>query len=347
MIGVIAVDYPPWNFGEGKVMRSYFRSGLMTALALTLSTFAATALAQNWPNRPIKLIVPTGPGLGTDIMARYMAEAVSRGLGQQMYVENIGGAGGVLGAQTAARATPDGYTFFFANGSALTSNQYMIANIKYDPEKDFDAVAILTTGAPFVFAAHPDQPYKNVPELLAYAKANPGKLSYAVDATSGLGLVAARAFVKRSGIDIVEVPYRSTPQMLQDVSSGRVPIMISAMGPVEPLLTAGALRPIAMSSERRFVTFPNVQAIAETIPGFNIDGWLTVVAPAGTPLDFRTRVGLEITKFIDNDDVRKRMTTNGLVIAPPGGTPQTATEYIRKEQARWRDLARELNLKPE
>lgn len=308
---------------------------------------AGAAQAQGWPNKPLKLIVPTGPGLGTDIMARLMADGVSRGLGQQMFVENIASAGGVAGAQAAARAAPDGYTFFFANGSALTSNQYLIANIRYDPARDFDAVAILTTGAPFVFAAHPDQPYKNVPELIAYGKANPGKLSYAVDVSSGLGLVAARAFVKRSGMDMVEVPYRSTPQMLQDTSAGRVPLMVSAMGPVEPLLSAGTLRPIGMSSERRFVTFPDVQAIAETLPGFNIDGWLTVVAPTGTPLDIRSRVGAEITKFIAQDDVQKRMTTNGLVVAAPGGTVQSAGDYIRREQARWRDLAKELDLKPE
>ena len=320
---------------------------LRASLAAFFALFATIVTAQDWPAKPIRLIVPTGPGLGTDIMARLMSEGISRGVGQSLFVDNIAGAGGVLGAQTAARATPDGYTFFFANGSALTSNQYMIANIKYDPEKDFDAVAILTTGAPFVFAVTPDQPYRNVPELIAYAKANPGKLSYGVDATSGLGLVAARAFVKRAGVEIVEVPYRSTPQMLQDAVSGRVPLMISAMGPVEPFLRAGNLRPIAMSSESRFETFPDVQAIAETIPGFNIDGWLTVVAPAGTPLDIRSKVGAEITKYIALEETRKRMVTNGLVVAPPGGTPQSALAYIRREQARWRDIALELNLKPE
>ena len=316
-------------------------------LAAAFALCATLAQAQPWPNKPMKLIVPTGPGLGTDIMARLMAEGVSRGLGQQMFVENIASAGGVAGAQAAARAAPDGYTFFFANGSALTSNLYMIANIRYDPVKDFDPVAILTTGAPFVFASHPDQPYKNVPELIAFAKANPGKLSYAIDVSSGLGLVAARAFVKRSGVDMVEVPYRSTPQMIQDVQAGRVPMMVSAMGPVVSMLTAGSLRPVAMSSESRFVTFPDVQAIAETIPGFGIDGWLTVVAPAGTPLDIRARVGAEITKFIADPDIQKRMTTNGLVVAPPGGTVQSADAYIKREQARWRDLAVELNLKPE
>lgn len=319
------------------------RAGLAAALAI----FATCASAQNWPTRPVKLIVPTGPGLGTDIMARLMADGVSRGLGQAMFVENLAGAGGVVGAQAAARAAPDGYTFFFANGSALTSNQYMLANIKYDTVKDFDAVAILTTGAPFVFASHPDQPFKNIPELIAYAKAHPNKLSYGVDASSGLGLVAARAFVKRSGIDVVEVPYRSTPQMIVDAQAGRVQFMVSAMGPVVSMLTANSLRPIGMSSESRFVTFPNVQAIAETIPGFNIDGWLTVVAPAGTPLDIRKRVGEEITRFIAEDDIRKRMVTNGLVVAGPGGTPQTALDYIRKEQARWKEIAVELDLKPE
>ncbi len=322
-------------------------TALRLIFAALLAIAAASASAQSWPTKPIRLIVPTGPGLGTDIMARLMADGVSRSLGEAMVVENIAGAGGVLGANTAARAAPDGYTFFFANGSALTSNQYMLANLRYDPTKDFDAVAILTTGAPFVFAARPDRPFQNIVDLIAFAKANPGKLTYGVDATSGLGLVAARAFVKRAGVEIVEAPYRSTAQMLQEATAGRVDFMVSAMGPVEPFLTSGALRPLGLSSQHRFVTFPDVQAIAETIPGFNIDGWLTVVAPAGTPLDIRTKVGAAITGFIARDDIQKRMLTNGLVVAPAGGTPQRAADYIRREQARWRDIAVELDLKPE
>jgi tripartite-type tricarboxylate transporter receptor subunit TctC len=328
----------------GIALKSLFRALCALAACLT-ATFAPAQ--QNWPTRPIRLIVPTGPGLGTDIMARLMADGVSRGLGAAMVVENIAGAGGVLGAQAAARAEPDGYTFFFANGSALTSNKYMLANLRYDPDNDFDAVAILTTGAPFVFAADPKQPFSNVPELVAYAKAHPGKLSYGVDTSSGLGLVAARAFVKRAGVDIVEVAYRSTPQMVQDTAAGRIPLMVSAMGPVVSFLTDGTLKPVAMSSESRFPTFPNVQAIAETIPGFNVDGWLTVVAPARTPLDIRARVGDEITKFIQLPDIRQRMVTNGLVVAPPGGTPQSAAAYIRREQARWKEIAAELALAPQ
>ena len=201
--------------------------------------------------------------------------------------------------------------------------------------------------APFVFAAHNDQPYRNVRELIAYAKANPGKLSYGVDVSSGLGLVAARAFVKRAGLDIAEVPYRSTPQMIQDTLAGRVPLLLAAMTPVEPLLRDGRLRGVTLTSEKRFPTFPDVSVISEEIPGFNIDGWLTVVAPTGVPMEIRQKVGAEIVKFVALEETKRRLLQNGLNPAPDGGSVQWASDYIKREQAKWVDLAKELELKPE
>ena len=184
-------------------------------------------------------------------------------------------------------------------------------------------------------------------ELIAYAKANPGKLSYAVDVSSGLGLVAARAFVRRAGLDIAEVPYRSTPQMIQDTMAGRLPLLLSAITPVEPIIRDGRLRPVTMTSRNRFPTFPDVSVVAEELPGFDIDGWLTVVAPTGVPPDIRQKVGAEIVKFVAQDETKRRLLQNGLNPAPDGGSVQWASDYIRREQAKWVELARELDLKPE
>ena len=188
---------------------------------------------QSWPTRPIRLIVPTGPGLGTDIMARLLADGVSRTLGQQIYVENVPGASGITGAQQAARATPDGYTLFFANASTFTSNMFMLKSIPYDPMRDFTAVAMVSNQGPVVVSVYPELPVKTLPELIAYGKAQPGKLSYAVDATSGLGVVVGRLLNKRGGIGMVEVPYRTTAQMMQDTSVGTTQVMLSSFAAVE------------------------------------------------------------------------------------------------------------------
>jgi Uncharacterized protein conserved in bacteria len=202
----------------------------------------------NWPTRPIRLIVPTGPGLGTDIMARLLADGVSRTLGQQIYVENVPGASGITGAQQAARAAPDGYTLFFANASTFTSNMFLLKSIPYDPVRDFTAVAMVSNQGPVVVSVYPELPVKTLPELIAYGKAQPGKLSYAVDATSGLGGVAGRLLNKRGGIGMVEVPYRTTAQMMQDTSVGTTQVMLSSFAAVEGFARAGKVRRIALSS---------------------------------------------------------------------------------------------------
>ncbi len=273
---------------------------------------AQTPPAQSWPTRPIKLIVPTGPGLATDIMARLLGDSVSRSLGQQVYVENMPGASGVLGAQAAARAAPDGYTFFFANASGLTSNMFLIKSIPYDPTRDYAAVAMVSASGPFVVAVHPDLPVKSLPELIAYGKAQPGKLSYAVDATSGYGVVVGKLLNKRGGIGMVEVPYRATAQMLQDTAAGTTQLMISAVAPSDAFVKAGKLRRIAISSEKRFPGLEDLPTIGETLPGFVIDGWFAVVAPAGTPAPIIARLNREIAQFLANAEIRQRMIAFGL-----------------------------------
>ena len=212
----------------------------------------AGAQAQTWPTRPIRLIVPTGPGLGTDIRARLLAENVSRALGQQMYVENMPGASGIIGAQAAARAAADGYTLLFANASTFTSNVVMLKSIPYDPARDFTAVAMVSNRGPFVVSVNPDLPVKSLPDLIAYGKARPGSLSYGVDATSGYGVVVGRLLNKRGSIGMVEVPYRTTAQLLQETAAGTTHVMITSFAAVVGFANTGKVRRIAISSAQRF-----------------------------------------------------------------------------------------------
>ena len=320
------------------------------ALFAASVTFApasrAHAQTANWPTRPIKLIVPTGPGLGTDIMARFVAAGVSQGLGEQVYVENISGASGILGAQAAAHAAPDGYTFFFANASTFTSNQYMIKSIGYDPAHDFAPVAMVSDSGPFVISVTPSLPVKTLPELIAYGKANPGKLSYAVDSTSGYGVVVGRLLNTRGKIGMVEIPYRATAQMLQDTAAGTIQVVINVYGAVYGFAKSGKVRPIAISSAKRFSGSPELATIGELLPGFDIDGWLCIVAPAGTPAEMVGRMSREIDQFLQKPETQQRLLSLGLAAAGTS-TPETTGQFIRKEEDKWRVLAKELDLKPE
>jgi tripartite-type tricarboxylate transporter receptor subunit TctC len=324
------------------------QQGLKTLAALLCAAVlcAGAADAQIWPTRSIRLIVSTGPGLATDIMARLMADGLSRQLGQQVYVENVPGAAGMIGAAAAARAAPDGYTFFFGPASALSSNMYLYKSVPYDPSRDFTPVAMVCDSAPFALSVQAQLPIATLPELVAHARGKPGTLSYAVDTSSGYAVVIGQLLGKRGGIDWVQVPYKSTPQMLQDTSAGVTQLMISSVGAVAGMVTAGKLRMVALSSERRFPGLDHVPTIAETFPGFRIEGWFAVVAPVGTPAPIVDRLNREIDMFLKSPDLPPRLTTLGLATSG-AGTPRSTAEFLRAEQERWKSLVAELDIQPQ
>jgi tripartite-type tricarboxylate transporter receptor subunit TctC len=322
------------------------KPALRAALCAVILATATAAHAQSWPSRPVKMIVPTGPGAATDVMARLMAESITRGLGQPVIVENLGGASGLVAHQTAARAPADGYTFLFSNTSGLAINPVSFKSIPYDPVRDFTPVATVVDFGPQILSVNADVPVKTVAELIAYAKANPGKLSYAVDVTAGAAPVAARLFNKRAELGLVEVPYRSAAQMLQDVAAGTVPVLISSMAASNAMVQAGKVRRLAISSSKRFPPLPDLPAINETVPGVAMDGWFVVVAPTGTPAEAVQRMNREIGEFLKGDQIKARLTGFGLATSG-AGTPQSTGEFIAREQEKWRALAVELKIEPQ
>jgi len=315
-------------------------------LGATLAFAAGAADAQTWPSRPIKLIVPNGPGLASDILARLYADRMSQALGQQMFVENVPGASGITGAEAAARAAPDGYTFFCANASGLTSNMVLFKSLPYDPTKDFTPVALLTDTGPFVVAVNPDLPVKTLADLIAYGKANPGKLSYGIDATSGYGVVIGKVLNKRGDLGMVEIPYRSTPQLLADTAEGRTQLLISSVPASDAFVKSGKLRRIAVTSAKRVSGLDDVPTIGETLPGFAFDGWFAVVAPARTPADVVQRVNAATAAFLKDHGVAERLAGFTMELAYPRSVEDTAA-FIRAEQQRWRRLASEFDLQPQ
>ena len=310
---------------------------------LVLLAATTAAQAQSWPTRPVKLIVPTGPGAATDVMARLMSESISRAIGQQLVVENLPGASGIVAHQNVARATPDGYTFLFTNTSGMATNPVTFKTLPYDPAKDFIPVAMVVDFGPQMLSVNAEILAKSVAELVALAKATPGKLSYAVDVTAGAAPFAARLLNKRADLGMVEVPYRSAAQMAQDVASGTVPVLISSMAAANAVVQAGKVRRLALTSTKRFAALPDLPTVNETVPGVTMDGWFVVVAPSGVPADIVKRMNAAIGEFLKGEDINKRLAGFGLGTSG-AGTPESTGEFIRSEQERWRALAQELNI---
>src|SRR6478752_2283400 len=282
---------------------------LRVLLCYAVLLAAAHAGEGTWPTRPIKLIVPTGPGAATDVMARMLSDGVSRSLRQSVVVENLPGASGILAHQAVARAASDGYTFLFTNTSGMAINLISFKQLPYDPTRDFAAVAMVCSQAPQMVSVNTELPVQSLTQLIAHAKAKRGKLSIAFDTTAGAAAFAAKLFNRRADLGLVEVPYRSAAQMTQDVASGVNQVMMSSIAAAQSVVDAGKVRRIAITSKTRFRGLPDLPAVSETLPGIAVDGFFAIVAPAGTP----------------------------------AGTAQ----FIRNEQDHWRALAQELDVEPQ
>ena len=311
-----------------------------------LLALAGEAAAQTWPNRPLKLVVPTGAGSATDVMARLLAEGISSGLGQPVVVENMPAASGVVAHQAVARAEPDGHTLLFTNTSGMAVNLISFKQLPYDPTRDFLPVAMVCSLGPQMLSVNAEVPAQTIQEFLSYARANRGKLSMGFDNTAGAAAFAAKLFNRRADLGLVEVPYRAGPQAAQDAASGVTQVLMSSIAAANALVQAGKLRRLAVTSTSRFPSLPDLPSMKEHVPGVVMNGWFAVVAPAATPVVVIERVNRQIELFLKGDEIKQRLLSFGLA-TEGAGTPETTAKYIRDEQNAWRALAKELDIQPQ
>jgi tripartite-type tricarboxylate transporter receptor subunit TctC len=313
-------------------------------LAVLLVLFSGLAAAQSWPTRPVRLIVPFPPGGSTDVAARALADKMGAGLGQQAVVENRGGAGGALGAGEVARAAPDGYTVLFA-ANAVSILHLAVKNLPYDTLRDFNAVTQVTT-QPNTFAVHPSLPVSSIKELVAYAKANPGKLSYGHSGAGGSQHLTGELLKKMAGIDMVGIPYKGGGQLITDLVGNQIQVGIAGTTPFIPHHRAGRIKILALTSLERFPPLPEFPTVVEAgYAGFESSQWLGLLVPKGTPAAVITRLHAETVKALRLPDVTERLVKAGL--QPVGNTPEQFTKVIRDEIEQFGKLAKELGVEPQ
>jgi len=315
-----------------------------TLFALILASLAPAA-ADTWPDRPIKIIVSQAAGGTPDIICRIISDKLSDLLGQRVVVENRPGGANVVGAQAAAHAAPDGYTLFFATAAALVSNPHTYKTLPYDPVKDFVAVSMVAKN-PFLILANPSVPANNLSELVAYDKANPGKLTFATDGQRNFSGILATWLNKVSGANILQVPYATMPQGVQDTLAGRTQLTILAIPSAAPHVSRGALKPLAISWTKRLPLYPQVQSISETFPGVELTGWFVIAAPADTPADIVTRLNQEMDKVLKTPEMVQKLADLGFY-TEGAETPQATSAFVKAQYELWAKIVRDIGLQPE
>jgi tripartite-type tricarboxylate transporter receptor subunit TctC len=309
------------------------------ALALLVSA----AQADDYPTRPVTLIVPFPPGGSTTVMARNVADKMSAALGQQIVVDNRGGAGGTLGTRSAAKAAPDGYTILLGYTGTLAIGPSMHANAGYDPRKDFAPIGMIGA-APNILVVHPSLPVHSVAELIAYAKKAPAPLQYGSPGVGTVNHLAAEYLASETGIKLQHVPYKGNGPAVTDLLGGHIPMMFLPIPVALGNIKAGSMRGLAITSAKRSSLLPDLPTLAESgVPGFDVALRYGLVAPAGTPPAVIARLNKELNAALSSDEVKKRLATEGAEALP--GTPEAYAADIDKEEKKWGGLVKRLGLK--
>jgi putative tricarboxylic transport membrane protein len=318
--------------------------GLLRALvALALSLAAASANAQTYPGKPITIVVPFAAGSGTDSITRIVGQQLSVALNQSVVIENKVGASGVIAATYVARAAPDGYTLLMATNSTHSANPSLFKSLSYDPVKDFAPVARAGSYV-FMLVVNKDIPAKTLPELVAYAKANPGKLTYASGNTTGI--VAGETLKSKAGIDVLHVPYKSTPPALNDVIGGRISMMFIDLAPGLEHVRAGTLRALAVTTKERSALLPDLPSLHEAgIAGYDVTSWAGLFAPAGTPKEIVARLNAEVARIIANPEAKARIAVTGFDAFT--GPPETLASFVQTELTNWSKLIKDAGIEPQ
>ncbi|MGH8662802.1 MAG: Bug family tripartite tricarboxylate transporter substrate binding protein [Burkholderiales bacterium] len=304
----------------------------VVATCASLLAVCMHAVAQDWPSRPVRLIVPFSTGGTTDIIARLYAQRLSEALGTQFIVENRTGAGGTIGTEAGARSAPDGYTFVFGSTSSTAVSPGLYPNLSFDIVRDFAPVAQVAS-ASIVLAAHPSLPARNVKELVALANAHPGKIVYASSGNGSSLHLCAEYLKYLAKIDMLHVPYKGVGPALPDLLAGQVQLLFSDMPPFAPYIKTGRLRALGVTTAKRSPLLPDIPAIAESVPGYDLAGWYGVLAPAGTPGAIIERLHAEIQKIMASPQMKERYVA--LAIERVERTPEQYGEYVKSELAKW------------
>ena len=308
-------------------------------LTFVIGAFIVSAAsAQSWPQKPVKFIVPFPPGGATDISARLLGERLSQIWGQQVIIENRGGAGGGVGAAEAARAAPDGYTLFFPSGSVMTANQHIYARMNYDPEKDFVPITNVVSG-PQVLIVPAGSRFKSVKDLVDFAKANPGKLNFGHAGIGSQTHLAAENFVYQAKIQAQAVPYKGEGPGIAALVGGETDFFLGNMAAAIGHINGGRLRALGVTSKTEAAQLPGVPPIAKTVPNFENAGWFGLVAPTGTPKAIIQKVYQDTKKALEDTQMKARFFAQGL--APVGNSPEQMAKALKEETALWANVVRE------
>jgi tripartite-type tricarboxylate transporter receptor subunit TctC len=305
--------------------------------------FASPALAETWPARPIRMIVPFAPGGGGDVVGRTIAQRLSERLGKPIVIDNRGGAGGTLGVDLAAKAAPDGYTILLGNVGPIALGPSLYSRLPYDPVRDFAPVTMIAS-FPNILVANPALPFKSVPELVAYAKSRPGTLNFGSAGSGTSTHLAGELFKSVAGIDVVHVPYKGGAAALTDVIAGQVAYYFGTLPSSLPLARAGKLRALGVTSLKRSPAAPEVPTIAESgYRGFEMAAWYGLLVPEGTSRDIIAKLNAAALFMLALPDVKERLAQDGS--EPMGNTPAEFGAYIKAEIAKWTAVVKAANVK--
>ena len=310
----------------------------------TLLAFAAgTAIAEDYPTRPVRIIVGFPPGGATDLVARILAPKLGDALKQQVVIDNRAGANGTIGAELAANATPDGYSLHLGTLGALVISP-AITKVPYDPLKDFATIS-MAVQLQNMFIVHPTVAAKSIPDLIALAKQKPGALNYASSGLGSPGHLAGELFKSMAKVDMVHIPYKGGGPALTDLLGGQLPVFVSVISTGVPPVKSGRVVALAVTGAKRSPALPDVPTVAETalLKGYEASNWYGMVAPAGTPKTVIDRLQKDLTAVLNNSSIRDQLAAQGIESAP--STPDEFTNYIRSESAKWGKVIRAANLK--
>lgn len=316
----------------------------MSLRTATLALFVMTSVlgaasAQAYPDKPIRMVVPFPAGGTTDILARAVAQKLSESLGQQMIVDNKPGAGGNIGAQEVARAAPDGYTLVMGTVGTHAINPSLYKKMPYDHVKDFAPVSLVAS-VPNLLVVHPSVPVNSVKELIAYVKANPGKLNFASSGNGTSIHLSGELFKTMTGVQMTHVPYKGSAPAVTDLLGGQVQLMFDNMPSALPHAKGGKLKPLAVTAAKRFPGTPDIPTIAEAgVPGYEASSWFGVLAPAGTPKEIVNKLSTEIAKALKTPEMTKRLEEQGAQAV--GSTPEEFAAHIKAETAKWAKVVKE------